>query len=119
MNKERDWYDIELEQDQAHRDYMGRMTPEEREERQKQIRLLKEPIPRKMTASEFLDRLAELFSNCDGLTTQEIREDLEVEGVNVDIVLMRIEELLNKYELTMYKKDIPADYQMEAKDDMF
>jgi hypothetical protein len=42
--KERDWYDIELESEQAHRDYMGSLSPEEHKERQEVIRMLKEPI---------------------------------------------------------------------------
>jgi len=54
-----------------------------------------------ITSSQFLDYLTELFCDTDGLTTEEIREDLEAEGVNVDASTARFEKLLNKYGLSM------------------
>lgn len=51
----------------------------------------------KLTASEFLDGLTELFSNCDGLTTEEIREDLIEQGVDVDALLERVLKLLHEH----------------------
>ena len=49
------------------------------------------------SASEFLDRLTELLADCDGLTTEEIREDLEAKGVDVDAALERTMKLLREH----------------------
>ena len=49
------------------------------------------------SAREFLDGLTELFANTDGLTNEEIREDLEAQGVDVDAALERTMKLLREH----------------------
>lgn len=50
-----------------------------------------------MSASQFLDGLIELFCDVDGLTDEEIREDLEAEGVDVDAALKRTQEMVQRH----------------------
>lgn len=55
-----------------------------------------------MTASQFLDGLTELLCDNDGLTTDEIREDLEYKGVDTEAFLNRIRVILEVYGFTPY-----------------
>ena len=71
------------------------------------------------SASEFLDGLTGLFCDTDGLTNEELREDLEANGVDVDAALDRVAEILREHGIKPKRCDLIADYQVEAKDDMF
>ena len=46
------------------------------------------------SASEFLDKLTELFCDTDGLTTEEIREDLEAKGIDTEAAIARVQKLV-------------------------
>ncbi len=87
------------------------MTSEERREQQELIRQLKMPVNRNrndtwraklrasgMTASQFLDNLTEFLCQTDpDRTTEEIRADLEEDGVDVDAGLRRMAALLREH----------------------
>lgn len=53
---------------------------------------------------EFLDRLEQFLSDTEGLTTEELKEDLRGQGIDVDGVLGRIEKLLARYGIKMKRK---------------
>lgn len=50
-----------------------------------------------ITSSQFLDNLTEFLCDTDGLTTEEIREDLEAKGVDVDKAIKRTQAVIQKY----------------------
>ncbi len=50
-----------------------------------------------ITSSQFLDNLTEFLSDTDGLTNDEIREDLEAKGVDVDRAVRRTQAMVRKY----------------------
>jgi hypothetical protein len=55
-----------------------------------------------ITSSQFLDRLTDMFiESIEHMTDEELREDLEEQGVDVDALLERTEKLLNKYGISM------------------
>ncbi len=59
-----------------------------------------------ITSSEFLDNLTDMFvESLEHMTTEELREDLEAKGVDVDALLERTEKLLNKYGISMKAKE--------------
>jgi len=47
-------------------------------------------------ASEFLDRLIEWVTDMDDLTTEEIKEELREEGVDVEKVVKQVQDLVNE-----------------------
>lgn len=55
-----------------------------------------------MTASQFLDHLTAMFiESIEHMTDEELRKDLEEQGVDVDASLERTEKILNKYGISM------------------
>lgn len=58
-----------------------------------------------LTPSQFLDHLTAMFiESIAHMTNEELREDLEEQGVDVDASLERTEKLLNKYGISMKSK---------------
>jgi len=56
-----------------------------------------------MTASQFLDGLTELLCDTSGLTNEELREDLEANGVDVDKSLDEVDKILRKHGLSGFR----------------
>lgn len=55
-----------------------------------------------ITSSQFLDNLTDMFvDSLEHMTNEELREDLEEQGVDVDALLERAKKLLNKYGISM------------------
>ena len=50
-----------------------------------------------ITSLMFLDMITEVLSDTDGLTTEEIREDLIAKGVDVDRAVKRTQKMIQKY----------------------
>ncbi len=59
-----------------------------------------------ITSSQFMDNLTDMFiESIEHMTNEELREDLEEQGVDVDALLERTEKLLNKYGISMKGKN--------------
>ncbi len=59
-----------------------------------------------ITSSQFLDNLTDmLIEGIEHMTDEELREDLEEQGVDVDASLERTEKILNKYGISMKGKE--------------
>ena len=56
---------------------------------------------RAVSSSEFFDWLERFFLNTDGLTTEELAEDLREQGIDVDGVLDEVEKILARYGIRM------------------
>jgi len=52
---------------------------------------------KRITSTEFLDNLTEFLCDAEGITTEELREDLEAKGIDTEKVLANVEAMLRKY----------------------
>lgn len=52
---------------------------------------------RGITSSQFLDTLTEFLCETDGLTNEDLREDLEAEGIDVDKAIKKTQALVTKH----------------------
>ncbi|MHC4891225.1 MAG: hypothetical protein ACYTEO_17365 [Planctomycetota bacterium] len=53
------------------------------------------------SAGEFLDNLTEFLCDTEGISTEDLREDLEAKGVNTDKALARVKAILAKHGITI------------------
>lgn len=49
------------------------------------------------TSSEFLDNLTAFLCDTEGISTEELREDLEAKGIDTDRLLSRVKAILAKH----------------------
>lgn len=62
-----------------------------------------------ITSSQFLDNLTDFLCETDGLTNEELREDLEAKGVDVDRAIARTQAIVGKHLRRLKMKELRSD----------
>lgn len=62
-----------------------------------------------ITSSQFLDNLTEFLADTEGLTNEEIREDLEAKGIDVDRAIKKTQAIVQRHLRRLRMKELRED----------